>query len=145
VAARKGRKRKILVQRLTPEQRPVRFSFKHLDLDNPKFQCSECSKEFFEELLACLHMLSTWSIEVFRDQNNNQHRHVIDFMQTSEPDGFLGVPNIDPEQFGFHESWQFSVCPDDHANQGRVHGVLIDDTFFVVWLDHHHRLFTTQA
>jgi hypothetical protein len=33
---------------------------------------------------------------------------------------------------------QFCLSANEH---GRVHGIIIDDTFYVIWLDHDHRLY----
>jgi len=127
--------------RLTPEKSSVRFSFKHIDIEHDKFHFSKCQTEFFEKLICRFRIFSTWSIEQFTDQNNNERRHTIWFPDTSEPEGFT---NIDSEQLGVHEAWQFAICPDDQANQWRVHGILIDDTFFVVWLDPEHKLYSNR-
>jgi hypothetical protein len=123
------------------EQKPLLFSFKHLDLDKEKFNFSKCHIEFLESLLKCLRIFSTWPVETFSDENNNEHRHKIWFNDTTEPDGFLNITNGDPEQFSFHEAWQFGILPDRPENRWRVHGILIDDTFFIVWLDAEHALF----
>lgn len=126
--------------RPAPEQQPVRFSFKHLDLANPKFvqKCQDCPQGFFDGLLERLKTFSTWTVEAFTNQNNAERRHTIWFPDTTEPNGFS---NVDSEQLGLHEAWQFAVRPEDQANRWRVHGILIDDTFFVVWLDPNHLLF----
>jgi hypothetical protein len=123
------------------EQKPLLFSFKHLDLEKGKFHFSKCSAEFLESLFLCLRNFSTWTVGVFNEENNNEHRHKIWFPDNTEPDCFLNAPNSDPEQFGFHEAWQFGVLPDCPENRWRVHGILIDDTFFIVWLDAGHELY----
>jgi hypothetical protein len=131
--------------RQIPEARPVatdqlhlRFSFKHLNLDNDKFHPARCCPvEYCIKLFEILQRFSTWTVEQFIDQNNQAHRHQIDFPKTSEPDGF---PNIDSEQLGYHVAWQFSVDPDIPYCHWRAHGILIDDTFFFVWLDPDHEL-----
>jgi hypothetical protein len=73
----------------------------------------------------------------FQDQNNKEHRHVIDFESTTEKDGFIAAPGMDPDQLAYLEAWQFGVCP---GQDWRVHGFIADDTFYVVWLDPLHRL-----
>ncbi len=72
---------------------------------------------------------------MFCDQNNQERRHVIYFPETSEPHGF---PNLKEEQLSYHESWQFCLT---RERDWRVHGILIDDTFYVVWLDPNHSLY----
>jgi hypothetical protein len=123
------------------ENAPVRFSFKYLDGDNSRFQILCCESEFFTALLRSLQLFSTWTVDIFMDQNNKQHRHTIDFGCTSEPNGFINAPNFDPEQLGIHEAWQLSIYPFVPYRSERVHGILIDDTFFVVWLDPRHILY----
>ena len=39
-------------------------------------------------------------------------------------------------------AWQFSISANEH---GRVHGFLIDNVFYVVWLDPEHRLYPGRA
>ena len=120
---------------------PLKFSFKHLDLENDKFHCSRCTAAFFQKLFETLRQFSTWRVEQFTDENNNEHRHWIDFPSTSEPQGFQNVPNVDAEQFGYEYGYQFGVYPEVAWNRWRAHGILIDDTFFLVWLDPDHLLF----
>jgi hypothetical protein len=93
---------------------------------------------FFLELIIALHRYSTWPEEDFVNENNNEHRHRIWFPQTSEPEGFAGAPGIDPDQLGFLEPWQFSIC---RESDWRVHGFIVDGTFYVVWLDPNHALY----
>lgn len=120
---------------LQPATETLKFSFKHLDLSTDKFLVSRCDEHFLRQLLQTIQDFSLWTIEQFCDQNNNEHRHVIWFPDTTEPGGFI---NVEPEQLAYHESWQFQLS---RANDWRVHGILIDDTFYVVWLDPHHSLY----
>jgi len=116
----------------------LRFSFKYLDVNHGSFAVCDCDLAFFIELANRLKEYSTWTVEQFRDANNTiEHRHPIDFSDTSEKRGF---PNIDPEEFADGENWQFAVSLSP-SYIGRVHGVLLGDTFFVVWLDKCHRLY----
>lgn len=77
----------------------------------------------------------------FVDQNNEEHRHIIDFALTTEKDGFQHIPKVDREQLGYEEGWQFGVYPDVIHNRWRAHGILVQNLFYVVWLDEHHRLY----
>jgi hypothetical protein len=60
--------------------------------------------------------------------------HPIDWRETVRPDGFARLN----EQLRDLVPYQFSVSANAH---GRVHGLIIDDTFYVVWLDPDHRLY----
>lgn len=129
------------IQRPAVDGLPLRFSFKYLDFANPKFLPSKCTPAYIHELLKILHRFSSWTVGDFIDQNNDQHRHVIDFTQTSETDGFQHILAIDKEQFGYQEGWQFGVYPEIYWNRWRAHGILLDDTFYLVWLDEKHLLY----
>jgi len=118
----------------------LQFSFRHLDLGNERFPLINCPVEFFQRLMERIKTFSNWTVEAFQDQNNNEHRHTIDFRETSEPDGVKSV--VDPDQFDYHEAWQFDLCK---TELWRVHGILVDDTFFVIWLDPQHRLYPITA
>jgi hypothetical protein len=120
---------------IQPATELLRFSFKHIDLTTAKFLTENCDVEFFRELLVAVRDLSSWTIERFCDQNNNEHRHVIWFPQTTEPDGFRSV---EADQLQYHECWQFQLSK---KQDWRVHGILIDDTFYIVWLDPRHALY----
>ncbi|MBI3661670.1 MAG: hypothetical protein HY234_01270 [Acidobacteria bacterium] len=127
--------------RATDDQ-PLRFSFKHLDFNNPKFQPSECCVDYFIRLMQQLSRFSGGTVGDFSDQNNEERRHIIDFDQTSEPAGFQNIAAIDAEQLGSNDGWQFAVRPDEAWRYlWRVHGILVDDVFYVVWLDQEHRLY----
>jgi|SRR5580700_162221 hypothetical protein len=120
---------------IPPAIQTLKFSFQHLDHLSERFPLSGCGPEFLRQFLHTIHEMSSWTVEQFTDQNNRERRHVIDFSETCEPHGFS---NLDQDQLAYHESWQFCLLP---TEQWRVHGILIDDTFFVVWLDQNHVLY----
>jgi hypothetical protein len=122
------------------ETRSLRFSFKHLDLTNEKFKVLDCCADFLRQLLERIKEYSNWTIDDFCDQNNNDHRHIINFPETSEPDGFV-KSGMDQDQIAYHEAWQFELV---RTEKWRTHGILIDDTFYVIWLDPDHRLYPTN-
>jgi hypothetical protein len=76
-------------------------------------------------------------VDEFLDQNNKEHRHTIDFDATTEKDGFLSAPGIDADQLNYLQAWRFAVSP---KTEWRVHGFMIDDAFYVIWLDPLHQL-----
>jgi hypothetical protein len=111
------------------------FSFKHLDCAHPKFALSKCSADYLIALLETIQKYSSWTVDDFKNQNNDEARHTLWFPDTTEPDGFLG---LEQDQLAYHESWQFGINPP--KTLWRVHGILIDDTFYIVWLDPEHQL-----
>jgi hypothetical protein len=71
-------------------------------------------------------------VEVFQDQNNPDHRHIIDFRQTIEPQGFT---TVDTEQLAYEEPWQFDLMS---WRPWRVAGLLVDEMFYIIWFDPTH-------
>jgi hypothetical protein len=112
------------------------FSFGHLDLDsNAKFSLALCEDGYLESLLTRLRDVSNITLREFRNlwRKGELRNHPIAWHETSEPDGFPLDPQLKEE-----EAWQFELKKNEY---GRVHGVLIDQVFHVVWLDPKHRLY----
>jgi len=120
---------------LPPATETLKFSFRHLDTHTEKFLVSNCDAEFLRQFVNTIRELSSWTVEQFTNHHNNEHRHIIWFPDTTEPEGF---PNLDKEQLSYHESWQFQLS---RERDWRVHGILIDDTYYIVWLDPRHALY----
>jgi hypothetical protein len=116
-------------------ERPLKFSFKHLDIGHPKFNPAECSVGFYCALLDKIKEYSSWTVEGFCEANGNDRRHQIYFPETSEQQGFALLAD---EQFADTESWQFCLL---QTREWRVHGFILADTFYVVWLDENHALY----
>jgi hypothetical protein len=126
-------------------QKLLKFSFKHLDTTKEKFGCDKCTQEYFAKLLQTLQRYSTWRVEEFTEQDHNEHRHVIsDFSTTSEPAGFSHISDDDLDQFGYCDIWEIGVNPELPYCLWRAHGVLIEDTFFLVWFDPDHALYPSN-
>ena len=108
------------------------FSFRHLDLNRPKFPLP-AGEEYLGTLLRRLRDLSDWTAgEFIADRSRSLRAHRIDFVETSEPGGF----DLPSRLVG--AEWQFSLSSNEH---GRVHGHLVRNVFHVVWLDPDHRLY----
>ena len=115
----------------------VRFSFKFYDPNHPDFHSRDRSPEYFAALLGRLKDLSTSHINEFTRRKSNQTTrfHPIDFTEDRvKADGF-GMPGWDMND----DAWQFSLGANEN---GRVHGFLIEDVFYIVWLDPNHRLYS---
>lgn len=77
------------------------------------------------------------SVSEFRASRSGTLRvHPIDFAdERVSVDGFGIRGDIDADEL----AWQFALSANEH---GRVHGFLVDDTFFVRWLDPEHNLYS---
>jgi hypothetical protein len=119
-----------------PPDAELRFSFKLIDLyGNPKFGVHHCTAAYLEKLLTRLQDVNRMKVSEFRGVPTKQVRnHQIDFSTTSEPRGFTMLNR----QLQAKEPWQFEITANAH---GRVHGILIDDVFFVIWIDPCHNLY----
>lgn len=62
--------------------------------------------------------------------------HKIDFRDSRVSVKGFGIPDaVEADANG----WQFALSANEH---GRVHGFLVEDTFFVRWLDPEHNLYS---
>lgn len=109
------------------------FSFKHLDLQNSKFSLELGEDGYPKALLGRLKDVSALLLNPFRQGGHSLHSHLIDFSLTTEPRGFSKIN----QQLWEQSPWQFAITTNKH---GRVHGFLIGNTFYVVWLDPNHQL-----
>lgn len=120
--------------RLPDDTENVRFSFAHLDFSNTKFQISRCDYTYFNSLLNRLKDISNMRMKDFRGKHlKSLKNHVIIWSETSEPEGFSSLN----EQLQDAPAFQFAVTANKH---GRVHGIILEAIFYVVWLDPEHKL-----
>jgi hypothetical protein len=133
--------RKIPAARLEPESARLEFSFKHLDSTHSKYGLDQCSAEYLRCLIEKIKDYSNYTVDQFRDQNDTDHRYVIDFDKTPAPKGFTSLPS----DLYLESPWEFAVCPTatKHSDKAawRAYGVLIGNVFYFVWLDTTHGLF----
>lgn len=122
----------------TPPPEPtLKFSFKLLDLHTKqgKFCTTLCKDGYIVKFLERCRDLSRFTVREFRENKSRALRaHLLTFTDTTEPAGFMMLN----EQLRQNEAWQFELTANEH---GRIHGLLIDDTFYVVWIDPMHRLY----
>jgi hypothetical protein len=118
----------------------VRFSFKYLELGHGKFCLPDSAQKaaYLLTLFDKLKQISTMKFADFRQAGKALRSHAIDWDKTSEPDGYAHLN----EQMQQCEPWQFSLAREE---LGRVHGLLLDDVFYVVWVDHEHKLYNGRA
>jgi hypothetical protein len=113
----------------------VRFSFRHFQ-QTDKFCLPDAGDKphYVPTLLDRLRDVSGMRISEFRQAAHALRSHPHQWDKTTEKDGYAHLN----EQLRDCEPWQFALS--QQAN-GRVHGILIDDVFYVVWLDPEHRLY----
>ena len=93
------------------------------------------------KLLERLKELSTWTRRRFVTNYEKSWRiHQIDWAMVSQDSFCTGLRASPVEEHDF-AAWQFALSSNEH---GRVHGFLIADTFYLVWLDPDHRLYAAK-
>lgn len=109
------------------------FSFAFLS-DREKFNCRLGGEHYTQKLLERLKAVSGNTKEdLFANHSPALRAHPIVFADTTEPNGFPLNP-----YYQDMPAFQFSVSVNEH---GRVCGIIMDNVFFVVWLDPKHNLY----
>ncbi len=134
-------KKKILVKPVPTYRDRLQFSFRYLDRNHSKFPLKDCSQDFFIALLDKLKEYSEYTEVQFTDENHKERRHKNFWENTSEPDGFRHLDEEVNAEYG----WQFGLDSRDgqrfdRSKDWRVHGMLAENIFFVIWLDTNHKL-----
>ena len=114
----------------------VVMSFRHLDLSRDKFSVSGADLSYFPKLFERFKAVCDHPFQEFCGRENPSLRnHGINWAKTTEPKGFshLGV------QLSGCPPFQFSVSSNKH---GRVHGFILNEIFYAVWLDPDHNLYS---
>ena len=114
----------------------VSFSFKYLELEHEKFCLPDTTTktDYFAVFCEKIQSICTMKCQEFRQAGKTLRSHNINWWRTTEPTGFAHLP----QQLQDFEAWQLSLRRED---LGRVHGFFIGDVFFVVWIDHEHKLY----
>jgi hypothetical protein len=121
------------------EEKLIAFNFKYLcRKSNEKFNYEQCDSNYFFKLLERLKAISLMNIKDLRfiiQTNPDSIRfHRLEFrtdMRLKEKTFGLGDDKDD-------EAYQFEISAKKH---GRIHGFLIENIFFIVWLDPKHELY----
>jgi hypothetical protein len=113
----------------------LRFSFKFFDSSDAEICPQSFRDGYTQTLMERLKALSGMKVKEFAAARNKALRiHTHEWPRTTRKAGF---PNLVSE-YRDTPGWQFGLSANKH---GRVHGMLINDTFYVIWLDHHHVLY----
>jgi hypothetical protein len=118
-----------------------RFSFKFYDPNHAVFHCKDRQPEYFHSLLVRMKTLSLMrASELTHAKPTSATRfHRIDWDRDNVSVKSFGIKGRDEYD---EEAWQFSISANEH---GRVHGFLIANVFYVVWLDPEHKLYPGKA
>jgi hypothetical protein len=113
----------------------LKFSFKLFDNSDVEMCPAAFADGYTQTLMERLKDLSSWTVKRFTsDFHKTLRNHKLEWPETSRPHGFAHLNAVYRELDG----WQFCLTANAH---GRVHGVIIDDTFYVIWLDCNHRMY----
>ena len=117
-------------------ERLIRFSFQYLDTTHPSFDVGTRGGDYLRRLLARFRELSALRLREFYSSRSSTLRiHSIDFTDHRVGVAGFGIPGRPDADYS---AWQFALSANEH---GRVHGFVVDDTFFVRWLDPEHNLY----
>ena len=115
----------------------ISFSFHFLNLNHEKFNIDSRPTQYFIKLMDRIKGISGMETSQFIGHSDQALRcHPIKWDGTTEKS--FGIPNEDTI---VDVPRQFSISANKH---GRVHGFLIENVFYVVWLDPDHRLYSKQ-
>lgn len=132
-----SQKRRIIPSQID-EEKPIAFNFKYLcKKSKDKFDYEQCDSNYFSKLLERLRAISLMNIKELRSVQANPDSirfHRLEFRtdrRLKEKTFGLGDDKDD-------EAYQFEISAKKH---GRIHGFLIENIFFIVWLDPKHELY----
>lgn len=112
----------------------VVFSFKYLDSTKHEFRLNHPNLEH-DKLLERLKNISAWTWnEFFGEHGRSLRAHSVIWSDTDYKDGFN---HLGP-QLQDMDGYQFSIS----QQRGRVLGLILDNVFYVVWLDADHRAYS---
>lgn len=111
----------------------LRFSFHYFDREHEAFNCGGTRSEWFIGLLDSLREVSKLNLHELKQQRQHYDAHEHDW---DGLDYTYTLPELLWDQVRDH-CLQFRIS----KSEGRVHGFVINNTFYVVWLDPHHNLY----
>ncbi len=122
------------IKKQLPYDPELRFSFKFFDSSDTEVCPTTFQDGYTQTLMQRLRDLSGWTVKQFTGPCHPSIRnHTHDWTKTSRPRGF-GCLN---DHYKGYDGWQFQVSANKY---GRVHGIIIDHTFYIIWLDQDHKL-----
>lgn len=116
-------------------QELINFSFKYLNGDHDKFCYYPYDGKYFIEIIYRFKALSSLTKqELLSNRSSALRAHPIDWDDTTE--SCFGFPKEDEI---VDIPYQFSINSNE---DGRVHGFFIYNTFYFVWFDKQHNLYS---
>ncbi|QHZ50947.1 hypothetical protein [Paenibacillus larvae] len=116
-------------------QKYVLFSWKFFDRWEHLFNLGSAEKEWYINLVDTLKSISCMKVSEFKGQRSLRvHSHKWDEVSKRYPLGSDLLQQIE------QDTLQFAIS----KASGRVHGFVIDNVFYIVWLDKEHNLYPMQ-
>lgn len=112
------------------------FSFSCFDRSHELFNLGDNSRDgvisghWFIDLLDCFKSVNNKTVSELKQSIHDLHP--IDWAHTN---------TAPPSMSNQHEYWQFRI----NKSKGRVIGILIENVFYIVWLDPHHNLTDSEG
>lgn len=133
--------RKIPKQHPEAETQRIQFSFKHLDSEHRDFPISACGAGYLQCLLCRIKDYEEYTLDQFGNINHQDDRVLYYFPASAYPDGFRSLSDELQSEHG----WEIKLAPaakrSSEEAAWRVHGMLVGNMFYVVWLDPCHKVF----
>lgn len=122
------------IKKAAPHEGRITFSFALFDGVDTEV-CAELFPDgYTRKLMERMQAVSQMTATEFRSAGRALRSHTHVWQGTSRPDGFERLN----EQLTDYPGWQFCLSANEH---GRVHGIMISDVFYVIWLDVNHALY----
>ena len=116
------------------QQERLNFSFALFDRTHERYNCGGVDETWFVALLDRLRVYSEMELSKF----HNPHFQSSNYIHTNsieEVENELNIPEETLTQIKEDNTfYQLGVS----KARGRIHGILINNTFFIIWLDPHH-------
>lgn len=122
------------IKKAAPHDGRVTFSFALFDGVETEVCAEQFPTGYTRKLMERMQAISQMSAREFREAGRSLRSHTHEWGQTSRPAGFERLN----EQLKDYPGWQFCLSANEH---GRVHGIMIGDVFYVIWLDVNHKLY----
>lgn len=122
------------IKKIAPHEGRITFSFTLFDGVDAEVCAEQFPDGYTRKLIERMQAVSQMTSAEFRSAGTSLRAHTHHWPKTSRPAGFERLN----DQLRDYPGWQFCLSANEH---GRVHGIMIGDVFYVIWLDLNHRLY----